>query len=71
MPEDMGERGAMLKATRIYLEQTKNRRMSQASKCKAAPEFIVKPNPISVIAPGGGQTELTEIQEAEDLQAED
>jgi len=69
--EDMGERGAMLKATRIYLEQTKNRRMSQASKCKAAPEFIVKPNPISVIAPGGGQTELTEIQEAEDLQAED
>ena len=23
--EDMGERGAMLKATRIYLEQTRNR----------------------------------------------
>eukprot|EP00439_Symbiodinium_sp_Y106_P026382 s4914_g3.t1 len=59
---DMGERGAMLKATRIYLEQTKNRRMSQASKCKAAPEFIVKPNPISVIAPGRGEQAVVQAR---------
>eukprot|EP00931_Biecheleriopsis_adriatica_P112393 TRINITY_DN86_c0_g1_i1.p1 TRINITY_DN86_c0_g1~~TRINITY_DN86_c0_g1_i1.p1 ORF type:complete len:438 (-),score=87.02 TRINITY_DN86_c0_g1_i1:129-1442(-) len=40
MGEDLGERGAMLKATRLYLEQNRMRKMSIASKSKGAPEFI-------------------------------
>lgn len=47
MGEDMGERGAMLKATRIYLEQRKERRMSVASKSATAPEFVYQQHPDS------------------------
>ncbi|CAJ1397717.1 unnamed protein product [Effrenium voratum] len=63
--EDMGERGAMLKAVRLYLEQQRRRRPSQASKSRAAPAFVVKPNLISATSPGGGPdvATLSEVPE--------
>lgn len=47
MGEDMGERGAMLKATRIFLEQRKERRPSVASKSIMAPKFAYSQHPDS------------------------
>lgn len=62
--EDMGERGAMLKATRIYLEQQNERRMSQASRSTGAPEFIMRPSAVTM-KPGGVQ-DMATVQEAEE-----
>lgn len=62
--EDMGERGAMLKATRIYLEQQNERRMSQASRSTGAPEFIMRPSAINAMKPGGAP-DMATVQEEE------
>eukprot|EP00913_Durusdinium_trenchii_P023105 g21691.t1 len=63
--EDMGERGAMLKATRIYLEQQKHRIMSQASCSTGAPEFVLKPSAICARQPAGEDIP-TVVEVAED-----